>query len=62
MLAVKSNEPLWIDTEDMARRRMAARDLAQEIPANQWQRMSAGRGQQRAPSPRLGMGINPARV
>ncbi len=43
VLAVKRNEPLWVDTErDMAQ--VAARDLAQEMPADQWQRLSAGEG------------------
>ncbi len=43
VLAVKSNEPLWIDTEG-GTARVVARDLAQEIPADQWQRLSAGEG------------------
>ena len=43
VLAVKNNEPLWVDTEHGAAR-MTARDLAQEIPADQWQRLSAGEG------------------
>ena len=43
VLAVKSNEPLWADTEH-GPAQVAARDLAQEIPDDQWQRLSAGEG------------------
>ena len=43
VLAVKSDEPLWIDTEG-GTAPAAARDLAQQIPADQWQRLSAGQG------------------
>ncbi len=43
VLAVKSNEPLWVDAE-RGTVPVAARDLAQEIPADQWQRLSAGEG------------------
>ena len=43
VLAVKNNEPLWVDTE-RGTAPVAARDLAQEIPADQWQRLSAGEG------------------
>ena len=43
VLAVKSNELLWTDTEDGAAQ-VAARRLAQQIPHDRWQRMSAGEG------------------
>ena len=43
VLAVKNNEPLWVDTEDGAAQ-VAARQLAQQIPDEQWQRISAGDG------------------
>ena len=43
VLAVKNNEPLWADTEDGAAP-VAARRLAQGIPADQWERLSAGEG------------------
>ena len=43
VLAVKSNEPLWANTEDSSVP-VAARRLAQGIPADQWQRLSAGEG------------------
>ena len=43
VLAVKNNDPLWADTEDGAAQ-VAARRLAQGIPADQWQRLSAGEG------------------
>ena len=42
-LAVKNNEPLWVDTEDGSAQ-VAARRLAQGIPDDQWQRLSAGEG------------------
>ena len=38
---MKSNEPLWADTEH-GPAQLAARDLAQEIPSDQWLRLSAG--------------------
>ncbi len=41
LLAVKSNEPLWADTE-RGSTQVAARELAQQIPDDQWQRLSAG--------------------
>ena len=43
VLAVKNNEPLWADTEDGSAQ-VAARELAQEIPDDRWQRLSAGEG------------------
>ena len=43
VLAVKSNEPLWADTEGGSTQ-VAARRLAQGIPADRWQRLSAGEG------------------
>ena len=43
VLAVKSNEPLWADTE-RGSTQVAARELAQQIPDDQWQRLSAGDG------------------
>ena len=43
VLAVKNNEPLWVDMEDGAAQ-VAARRLAQQIPAYQWERLSAGEG------------------
>ena len=43
VLAVKSNEPLWADTGRSAAQ-VAARELAQQIPDDQWQRLSAGEG------------------
>ena len=43
VLAVKNNEPLWADTE-RGSAPVAARDLAHEIPDDQWQRLSAGEG------------------
>ena len=43
MLAVKSNEPLWADTE-RGSVQVAARELAQWIAEEDWQRLSAGEG------------------
>ena len=43
VLAVKSNEPLWANTEDGSAQ-VAAWRLAQGIPDDQWQRLSAGEG------------------
>ena len=43
VLAVKSNAPLWTDTERGAAP-VAARRLAEQIPDDQWQRLSAGDG------------------
>ena len=43
VLAVKSNEPLWADTERGAAP-VAARRLAEWIPDDRWQRLSAGEG------------------
>lgn len=43
VLAVKSNEPLRVETEH-GPAQAAARDLAQEIPTDQWRRLSAGEG------------------
>ena len=43
VLAVKNNEPLWADTEGGSGP-VAARRLAQSIPGDQWQRLSAGEG------------------
>ena len=43
VLAVKNNEPLWADTKDGAAP-VAVRRLAQQIPADQWERLSAGEG------------------
>ena len=43
VLAVKNNEPLWADTE-RGSAPVAARRLAEEIPDDEWQRLSAGDG------------------
>ena len=43
VLAVKNNEPRWADTE-RGSAPVAARRLAEEIPDDQWQRLSAGDG------------------
>ena len=43
VLAVKSNEPLGVDTE-RGIAQVAARQLAQQIPEGDWQRLSAGEG------------------
>ena len=43
VLAVKNNEPLWVDTE-RGSAPVAARELAQQIPDDQWQRLSGGEG------------------
>ena len=43
VLAVKNNEPLWADTKGGSAQ-VAARELAQQIPDEQWQRLSAGDG------------------
>ena len=43
VLAVKSNEPLWVDTE-CGWAQVAARELAERLPDDQWQRLSAGDG------------------
>ena len=43
VLAVKNNEPLWADTEGSSAQ-VAARELAQQIPDDRWQRLSAGEG------------------
>ena len=43
VLAVKNNEPLWADTEGGATQ-VAARQLARQIPEEDWQRLSAGEG------------------
>ena len=43
VLAVKNNEPLWADMEDSSAP-VAARRLAQGIPADRWQRLSSGEG------------------
>ena len=43
VLAVKNNEPLWADTKHGAAQ-VAARRLAQGIPADRWERLSAGEG------------------
>ena len=43
VLAVKSNEPLGVDTENGSAQ-VAARRLAQQIPDDQWERLSAGEG------------------
>ena len=43
MLAVKNNEPLSADTE-RGSAQVAARRLAEELPDDQWQRLSAGEG------------------
>ena len=40
---MKNNEPLWADTE-RGSAQVAARRLAEEIPDDQWQRLSAGDG------------------
>ena len=52
MLAVKNHEPLWADAE-RGSAQVAARRLAEEIPDDQWQRLSAGDGSQ---GPRLEVG------
>ena len=49
VLAVKSNEPLVAGTEN-GPAQVAARRLAQQIPDDQWERLSAGEGSKR---PRL---------
>ena len=38
-----NNEPLWADTE-RGSRQVGARELAQQIPDDQWRRLSAGEG------------------
>ena len=43
VLAVKNNEPPWAETEDGSAP-VAARELAQRIPADRWRRLSAGDG------------------
>ena len=43
VLAVKNNEPLWADTE-LGSAQVASRRLAEEIPDDEWQRLSAGDG------------------
>ena len=43
VLAVKNNEPLWANTEGGSAQ-VAARELAQQIPDERWQRLSAGDG------------------
>ena len=43
VLAVKSNEPLRVDAEHGSAP-VAARRLAQQIPDDQWERLSAGEG------------------
>ena len=43
VLAVKSNEPQWADTEGGSAQ-VAARELAQRIAEEDWQRLSAGPG------------------
>ena len=43
VLAVKNNEPLWVDTEGGSAQ-VAARELAQQIPDDRWQRLSGGEG------------------
>ena len=43
VLAVKSNESLWVDAEGGAAQ-VAAWQLAQQIPEEDWQRLSAGEG------------------
>ena len=43
VLAVKSNEPLWVDAEGGAAQ-VAARQLARQIPEEDWQRLRAGEG------------------
>ena len=43
VLAVKNNEPLWADTE-RGSAQVAVRELAQQIPDDRWQRLSAGEG------------------
>ena len=43
VLAVKSNEPLGVDTENGSTQ-VAARRLSQQIPDDQWERLSAGEG------------------
>ncbi len=66
VLAVKSNEPLVVDTENGSAQ-VAARRLAQQIPDDQWERLSAGEGSK---GPRLydwgrvsvGLGSEPDRA
>ena len=66
VLAVKSNEPLVADTENGSAE-VAARRLAQQIPDDQWERLSAGEGSK---GPRLydwgrvsvGLGAEPDRA
>ena len=43
VLAVKNNEPLWADTKGGSAQ-VAARELASQIPADRWQRLSVGDG------------------
>ena len=43
VLAVKNNEPLWANTE-RGSAKMAAHEMAQQIPDDRWQRLSAGEG------------------
>ena len=43
VLGVKSNEPLWVNT-DRGPVQVAARGLAEEIPDEEWHRISAGDG------------------
>ena len=43
MLAVKSNEPLWVNTE-RGPAPVAVRELAQALPDADWHRLSAGDG------------------
>ena len=43
VLAVKNNEPLWADAEGGSTQ-VAARRLAQGIPGDRWERLSAGEG------------------
>ena len=43
VLGVKSNEPLWVNT-DRGPVQVAARELAEEIPDEEWHRISAGDG------------------
>ena len=43
VLAVKNNETLWVGTES-GLAPVAARQLAQQIPDDQWERLSAGEG------------------
>ena len=55
VLAVKNNEALWADTEHGSAP-VVARQLAQQIPAEDWQRLSAGEGSK---GPRLYDTIGP---